>query len=346
YSPKESLYGGNKRMDTNTLEVLIYKALSVAEEVTFSWQGGEPTLMGLPFYEKVIELERSYQKKGQRIMNTLQTNGILLDESWAIFLKKNSFLVGLSMDGPSDIHNEYRVTKNGEPTHHIVLSKLRLLQKYDVDFNVLTVVTDKNSRKPEALFRYFQDLGVRYMQFIPCLERDKEGKIASFSVDPTNYGRFLVGMFDRWYNNGKPEYYVREYEEWLIGYAYGVNPCMFSPYCQGSLVIEHNGDIYPCDFFVEPRWLLGNIKENSLEEIYDSDLYKSFSKRKNDVDERCKNCRWLELCWGGCPKFRIDKSGMEIKYSYFCPSYQRFFEHSDRYFRNLLQRFSGSGRIS
>jgi len=328
-------------MSIETLEILISRALEIAGEVTFSWQGGEPTLMGLSSYERVTELQKKYKKNGQKITNTFQTNGILLDESWAEFFKKNSFLVGLSMDGPYNIHDEYRVTKNGDPTHHLVLRKIKLLQRYNVEFNILAVVTDKNSKKPEALFKYFQDLGVKYMQFIPCLEKDKNG-IAPFSVDPNSYGNFLCSMFDRWYNKGTPSCYIREYEEWLIAYAYRVNPCMFSPYCQGALVIEHNGDIYPCDFFVEPKWLLGNIKRDSLEDTLSSKLYKDFKERKQNLDNRCKNCKWLRLCWGGCPKFRIDKRGKEINYSYFCLSYQKFFEHSDRYFKNLVQGLKGS----
>ena len=344
YSPKENLYQDkHKRMSIETLEVMVSKALETSENITFSWQGGEPTLMGLSFYKKAVEFQNRY-RKNQNINNTFQTNGILLDESWAIFLRENNFLVGLSMDGPYNLHDEYRVTKDGKPTHHIVLSKLKLLQEYGVEFNVLVVVNDKNSKKPEALFKYFRELGVKYLQFIPCLEKDKDGRVASFSVDPANYGRFLCSMFDKWYNSGNPECYIREYEEWLISYAYGVNPCMFSPYCQGALVIEYNGDIYPCDFFVEPEWLLGNIKENSLEEVFNSELYKRFSERKHNVDEKCKNCKWLNLCWGGCPKFRIDKNGKELKYSYFCTSYQRFFEHSDRYFKYLVQRFRGPGQ--
>ncbi|MBC7321228.1 anaerobic sulfatase maturase [bacterium] len=338
YSPKENLYQETyKRMDLDVLEIMIKKVLEIGENITFCWQGGEPTLMGLPFYKMVIKYQEKYRKDGQRINNAFQTNGILIDEEWAEFFKENNFLVGLSIDGPSNLHDEYRLTKDGKPTHHIVLSKLKLLQRYKVDFNILTVVNDKNSKKPEALFRYFRELGVEYMQFIPCLEKDKDGKIAGFSVDPVSYGNFLCIMFDKWYNNGKPECYIREYEEWLIAYAYGVNPCMFKPYCEGALVIEYNGDVYPCDFFVEPEWYLGNIREDSLEDIYNGGLYRRFSERKHIVDERCLKCKWLNLCWGGCPKFRIDKKGKHINYSYYCSSYQKFFNYADKYFKSLLR---------
>lgn len=338
YSPKESLYQDkHKRMSLDILEVTIKKALDIAKNVTFAWQGGEPTLMGLPFYKKAVEFQERYRKEDQSINNAFQTNGILLDEDWAIFFRENNFLVGLSMDGPSSLHDEYRVTKDGKPTHHLVLSKLKLLQEYQVSFNILTVVNDKNSRKPEALFKYFRELKIEYMQFIPCLERDKDGKIASFSVDPNSYGNFLCIMFDRWYNNGKPECYIREYEEWLIAYAYGVNPCMFKPYCEGALVIEYNGDIYPCDFFVEPEWLLGNIKEVTLEEVINTETYKRFRERKHTLDERCTRCKFLELCWGGCPKFRINKRGEYTNYSYYCNSYQKFFTYADRYFKSLIK---------
>jgi len=338
YSPKENLYQDkDKRMSSDILEITVKKALDIAENITFCWQGGEPTLMGLPFYKRVVELQKRYKKDDQSISNAFQTNGVLLNEDWALFFRENNFLVGLSVDGPSSVHDEYRITKDGKPTHHLVLSKLKLLQGYNVAFNILTVVNDKNSKKPESLFKYFRELGVEYMQFIPCLEKGREGKIASFSVDPNSYGNFLCTMFDKWYNNGKPECYIREYEEWLIAYAYGINPCMFKPYCEGALVIEYNGDIYPCDFFVEPEWFLGNIKKVSLEEVLNSEPYRKFKERKHMVDERCIKCKFLNLCWGGCPKFRINKKGEAINYSYYCNSYQRFFAYADRYFKSLIK---------
>jgi len=340
YTPKQKLYEGKRRMSIKTLERMIAQFLGIGSpEAWLSWQGGEPTLMGLDFYLKAIELENHYKKKGQRVYNTFQTNGLLLDERWAEFLRDNNFLVGISIDGPAKFHNAYRMTKQGKPTYSLVLEKIKLLQQYGVEFNTLTVVTDKNGKEPEVLFNFFRDQGINYMQFIPCLEVNKKGDgLAPFSVDANTYGDFLCRMFDKWYNNGTPFCYIRDYEEWFIGYVYGVHPsCAFAPYGGGALVVEHNGDVYPCDFFVTPQWLLGNINNVSLEHILSSDLYQKFRLRKQDLDECCLGCRWLKFCWGGCCKFRLNEKAQPIKHSYYCSAYQRFFEYSHDKFVRLKE---------
>lgn len=340
YLSKQELYPGKRRMSIKLLKRLISQSLAIADEVWICWQGGEPALMGLDFYLKVVEIEEHYRKRGQRVYNAFQTNGLLLNERWAMFFRDNSFLVGISIDGPAEIHDSYRVTPQGKPTHGLVLEKIKLLQKYNVQFNTLTVLTDKNGDKAQILFKFFQDLGINYMQFIPCLElNEKKDGLADFSLDAGTYADFLCTMFDKWYNNGEPFCYIREYEEWLIKYIYGVHPsCAFTPSCTGALVIEYNGDVYPCDFFVEPRWLLGNINEVSLGYILNnSNLYREFKLRKKDLDKRCLNCPWLKFCWGGCCKFRWNERGKPIKYSYYCSSYQRFFKYSYDKFIHLKE---------
>jgi len=269
-------------MSIKILERIIARFLDIAgPEAWLCWQGGEPTLMGLDFYLRAVEFEKHYKKKGQRVYNALQTNGLLLDKKWAEFLRDNNFLLGISIDGPAKFHDAYRITKGGEPTHLLIMEKIKLLQRYNVQFNALAVLTDKNGREPEALFEFFQDTGINYMQFIPCLEVNERGDgLASFSINPDIYGDFLCRMFDKWYNDGAPFCYVRDYEEWFIDYVHGTHPsCTFTPYCGGSLVVEYNGNVYPCDFFVQPQWLLGSINQTSLSNLLNGDLYRKFKLR-------------------------------------------------------------------
>lgn len=340
YASKQKLYQGSRRMNRDTLKKMIIQCLDITEkEVWFCWQGGEPTLMGLDFYREAIEIEEKYRRKEQKVYNTFQTNGLLLDESWANFLETNNFLVGISLDGPSQFHNIYRVDRYGNPTHALVLEKIKLLQAHEVQFNVLAVVTDKNSQHPEVVFDFFQGIRVNYMQFIPCLEIDKRNGLTSFSVDPDSYGNFLRHIFDRWYNDGNPSSYVREYEEWLVAYVYGNHPsCIFGRYCNGAPVIEYNGDVYPCDYFVSPHWLLGNINSVSLERILNTKLYQRFRMKKQNFDKRCLNCRWLSLCWGGCPKFRLNEKGEHAKHSYYCSAYKDFHNYSYDKFTYLANK--------
>lgn len=341
YTPKKKLFPGKRRMSIRILERMIAQFLDIAgSEAWLCWQGGEPTLMGLDFFLRAVELEKHYKKKGQRVHNSFQTNGMLLDEKWAKFLRDNNFLLGISIDGPAKFHNAYRLGKGGEPTHSLVMKKIRLLQRHNVQFNLLTVLTDKNGKEPETLFEFFQDMDMNYMQFIPCLEVNERGDgLASFSIDPDIYGDFLCRMFNKWYNNGAPFCYIRDYEEWFIGHVYGTHPsCAFTPYCGGSLVVEHNGNVYPCDFFVQPQWLLGNINQTPLSHLLSGSLYREFRLRKQKLDKRCLNCKWLRSCWGGCYKFRLDEKGEFIKHSCYCSAYQLFFEYSYDKFARLKQR--------
>ena len=350
YTPKKRLFPGKTRMSIKILERMIAQFLDVASsEAWLSWQGGEPTLMGLDFYLRAIEFEKRYKKKEQRVYNAFQTNSLLLDEKWAKFFRDNNFLVGVSIDGPAKFHDIYRLTKGGEPTHSLVMEKIKLLQQYNVQFNALTVLTDKNGKEPETLFEFFQDKGINYMQFIPCLEANQgRDGLASFSINPDIYGDFLCRMFDKWYDNGAPFCYIREYEEWFIGYVYGTHPsCAFTPYCGGSLVVEYNGNVYPCDFFVQPQWLLGNINQTPLSHLLSGDLYQEFRLRKQNLDKQCLNCKWLKSCWGGCYKFRLNEKGRFIKRNYYCPAYRRFFGYSyDKFARlkaNLIKSRGKTG---
>lgn len=342
YMPKQELYPGKTRMDYDTLELLIRDYLAMSgSSPTLCWQGGEPTLMGLDFYKRVAELEKQYMRDDQRINHAFQTNGILLDEKWAEFLASENYLVGLSIDGRRRLHDIYRKDRKGNGTHDKVERTVKLFQQYGVEFNVLTVVNDQNVKKPEALFNYFMDLGIYYMQFIPCLEVIN-GQIAPFSAPIKEYGEFLCRIFDKWYNMGNPACYIRDFDEMLVYYSTNRHPsCTNSPFCNSTIVIEHNGDVYPCDFFVEPEWKLGNIKEKSLADMILSDKYKSFRASKQDIDEECLSCEYLNMCWGGCKKLRWNEYGERIKHSYYCQAYKQFYKYSEKYFKQLAATIKG-----
>lgn len=341
YMPKQQLYPGITRMNAETLEQMIAQYLDVAGPVaTLAWQGGEPTLMGLDFYKTAVALEQQYKKDGQQVNNAFQTNSILLDDDWAEFFAENNFLIGISMDGRARFHDIYRKDRGGNPTHDKVLRAVRLLERHGVEFNILTVVNDVNAKKPEALFNYFFDMGIRYMQFIPCLETDEHGNIAPFSVSPDDYGEFLCRMFDKWYNMGQPECYIRDFDELMIYYVTGRHPsCTCSPFCNSTVVVEYNGDIYPCDFFVEPQWYLGNINDKPLKELLLSDKYEAFRNGKQPIADECQNCEYLSMCWGGCRKFYQSECGVTQHRTYYCDAYKRFYKYSQSRFERLAAKW-------
>jgi len=320
-------------MSEQTLERVISQYLKIGNDyVSIGFQGGEPTLMGLEFFEKVVHLIHKYKRPSQQVVLALQTNGMLLDTEWAAFLKKNNFLVGLSIDGPASAHDCYRTRYDGSPTHEVVARNMAMLREQGVEFNTLTVVSKSNVHRAAEIFDYLQSNGSGYMQFIPCVEKDREsadGSIAAFSPTPGEYADFLCTIFDKWIGDGMPSCYVRFFDEMLISYVNYRSPsCYFAPYCVANLVVEHNGDIFPCDFFVEPDWYLGNINTKTMEEIAANPKLQRFILRKNEIDSRCRTCKWLPLCWGDCCKYRLTQEGRSSQYTYFCESYRHFFEYS------------------
>ncbi len=319
-------------------------------EITISWQGGEPTLMGLDFFRRSIEIQRRYIKSNMRIRNTFQTNGVLLDDEWCEFLHKHNFLVGLSLDGPQKNHDVYRKDKQGNPTFERVIQGARLLRKYKVDFNVLTAVHAANVRYPLEVYCYLRDeAGAQYIQFIPIVEIDKNkggGNVQSASVrsvDAKLYGRFLITIFDEWIRHDVGRIFVQSFDV-ALGNWVGVpsSLCIFSPECGLAPVMEHNGDVYVCDHFVEEKYLLGNISHIPLIEIIASDRLRKFGRDKQDrLPHYCRNCEVLFACNGECPKNRFlqTKDG-EAGLNYLCQGYKAFFYHIDRPMRimaNLLK---------
>jgi uncharacterized protein len=336
---KDRLYPGDRfHMSDDLMEQYIRQTIEAhrTPEVVIAWQGGEPTLMGLDFFRRSVEAEKKYQKNGTVIQNTLQTNGTLLDDEWCEFLRENRFLVGLSMDGPREMHDRYRVDKAGRPTFGRVANAVRLMQKHKVDFNILCTVNAANGDRPLEVYHFFRDeLGAEYLQFIPVVERVSERgfqegeEVTDRSVGPEQYGRFLVDIFDEWVRRDVGRMFIQQFDGTLMAWLRGHSSlCIFQRTCGEGVALEHNGDVYSCDHFVEPGYLLGNMNDKPLIDLVDSDAQFRFGQRKADLNRQCRECLVRFACNGDCPKHRFAKSeDGEQGLSYLCPGLKIFFEH-------------------
>lgn len=346
YREKSELFPGSPahRMGLAVLEEMMRTFMEGSgREVSIGWQGGEPTLMGLPFFEKAVEFEERYGK-GRVVGNGIQTNGLLLDEQWARFFSRYKFLVGLSIDGPAHVHDHYRVNASGGGSWERVSRSARLLLDAGVAVNALTVVNDYSARFPDEIYDHHRAAGLDFMQFIPCVEPGPAGTTgaAAFSAGAEAYGQFLCRIFDRWrrdFKGGSPTSYVRYFESLLFLYA-GLAPpeCTLLDECGSYLVVEHNGDVYACDFFVEPAWRLGNIKEDDLSDMLNSARQGDFGRIKADLPPECAACPWIDRCRGGCTKDRMRVAG-DGGSNHFCGAYKIFFEHADSELRHLADEW-------
>jgi len=316
------------------------------KRVTFAWQGGEPTLMGLDFFRKAVEYQRKYALPDMRVENAFQTNGTLLDDDWCIFFKENNFLVGLSIDGPPELHNKYRKDKGGKDTSIDVLRGLALLKKHTVEFNILCAVHAANVEQPLEVYQYFRDkLDGEYIQFIPIVERDNKtgfqtgNKIRNRSVTGKKYGAFLKIIFDEWVSNDVGTVFVQIFDE-ALGKWFG-SPgglCVFEKTCGLGLVIEHNGDLFSCDHFVEPKHKLGNINETDMIDMVTSHKQFKFGMQKRDsLPQFCLDCDVRFACNGGCPKNRVKHTPNGVYgLNYLCEGYLAFFKHIDEPMRIMV----------
>jgi uncharacterized protein len=325
-----------------------YIASQPGRVVNFSWQGGEPTLLGVDFFRKAVALQQKHAH-GKRIENGLQTNGLLLDDSWCDFLAQNRFLVGLSIDGPRELHDFYRLDKGGAPSFDKVMRSIGFLKKHGVDFNTLTVVQRNNSCRPLEVYRFLKEAGSGFMQFIPIVERIAEppgsdgmalvspdskvpARVSEFSVEPLQYGKFLCSIFDEWVRNDVGKIYVQLFDVSLAAWV-GMEPalCVFQQTCGSAPVIEHNGDIYSCDHYVYPENRLGNLAALSLETLANSPQQIRFGQDKLERLPRCcSECAVRFACNGECPKHRfVEAPDGEERLNYFCPAYKLFFTHID-----------------
>jgi uncharacterized protein len=321
------------KMSEKVLESMISQYLSYRfSESIFGWQGGEPTLAGLDFFKKAVSLQQEYGESGQVVGNALQTNGILIDEEWAKFLHQYRFLVGLSLDGPKGVHDRYRRTRGGKSVWKKVMRAAELFQRYNVQFNILCVVSRANVNRIEEVYNFFLDHNFNHIQFIPALETDEKGNKATFSINPNQYGKFLCSLFDLWKRNPN-QASIRFFDAILSYYlGYPKGECTLEKDCAEYLLVEHNGDVYPCDFFVQEKYKVGNILQTSLANLKQKRA-RSFEKRKHTLSENCKTCNWLELCYGGCIKDRVFEANSHPEKTYFCDAYKHFFDHAAHWFQ-------------
>lgn len=321
------------KMPLDTLETIVCKVLEFADgSATFSFQGGEPTLCGLEFFRKLVVYQKKYNSKDVAVMNCIQTNGVLLDESWAEFLKTNNFLVGLSLDGPKELHDKYRKDAHGNGTYSTVIKKARLLEKYDVDFNILFVVTKASVEKPGKLYSFFQRNNFKYLQFIPCIDPIAEKRGAhGYSLLPVDFTQFLKKFFDRWSEDilSGTDVSIRYFNN-LVRIILGQEPetCSMRGTCSCQFVFEADGSCYPCDFYVTDEWRLGNIHEMSIMELFETDTCRSFLKESTAVVQDCIRCKWHRLCKNGCRRDREDSLNITPAKNYFCRAYTDFLSYA------------------
>ncbi len=335
-----------RRMPREVLEAFIRDTIAAqadSPEVTFSWQGGEPALAGLEFFREVVALQARHAPAGMRVENALQTNGTLLDAEWAAFLARHRFLVGISLDGPARLHDPLRRDARGRPTHARTLRGLQHLRRAGAEFNTLTVVHSLNWRHGVEVYRFLRRIGARHMQFIPLVERlrpdgalagppaaEPEAAPAPWTAPPGGFGEFLCKVFDEWLAHDVGAVFVQLFEEHVAALA-GAPPrlCVFAADCAGTPMLEADGSLYSCDHYGYPAWRLGNIRETPIGELARSRRQRAFGRAKREpLPERCRGCKFLAACAGGCPKHRVVRVPSGTPENYLCPSYQRFFAHT------------------
>lgn len=333
YTDKADRY--RQSMDDGLLEHFIrdYIAMQPTDDVVFTWHGGEPTLLSLDFFRKATHWQRQYAG-GKHIYNSLQTNGTLLNEEWCQFLKQEGWLVGISIDGPEALHDAYRKSHGGGKTHQQVVRTIKMLQEYNVEWNAMAVVNDQNADHPQEFYQFFKELGCKYLQFTPIVERSADGTIEPYSVKAEQWGRFLCGVFDEWVKQDVGRLFVQLFDATLanwIGRQPGV--CTMAETCGTALVMEQNGDIYSCDHFVAPSYYLGNIRHHTLVEMAFGTKQQDFGlQKKKGLSSQCKACQYLFACHGECPKNR-DVNGN----NYLCKGYEMFFRHCTPYMDYMRQ---------
>lgn len=333
-------------------------AANDVDTVNFCWHGGEPLLAGMEFYERALFYQEKY-RGDKKIENTLQTNGLLLNDLWARFFKQNNFLLGVSLDGPEDIHDAYRRDAGGRPTFSRVMRGIECLKRAGTDFNTLSVVNDKCAGRGKEVYNFFKSIGSNFMQFLPAVEfisqeelrqfggrgrilspEDSErGALSPWSTDPIAFGQYMCDIFDEWRISDIGEYYVQLFDVTLANW-HGEQPslCAYSKSCGDGLAVEHNGDVYSCDHFVYPEYKLGNIMESSMGEMYRSPRQFNFGvSKRNGLPDSCLNCEYYRLCNGGCPKHRFRSSEEELMKNYLCDGYKLFFEHTAPYMQRMSE---------
>ncbi len=331
------------QMSEETLEILAEKALRYAtRDCTFGFQGGEPTLRGLDFFRKAVELQKKYNVRGVHISNAIQTNGLLIDDEWAEFLRENRFLVGLSLDGSKDVHDLNRIDSEGRGTYSRVLHAAQLLTAHRVDFNVLTVVTGRTADSITKIYNFFRRSGLLYQQYIPCLDPLGEVRgLSPYSLTPEKYAKFLKTLFDLWYRDIKARnfIYIRYFEN-LVGMLMGRAPetCTLWGHCAVQNVVESDGSVYPCDFYCLDEWRMGNIREDDFDTLRTSDAAKRFLEESAAEGEECASCPYFAVCRGGCRRDCEPLAPGAARRNYFCPAFREFFDYAMPRLKELARR--------
>ena len=342
YLKKRDLYPQVRsfRMAEDLLERYIVQHIAACpkELIFFAWHGGEPTVLGLGYFRKVVELQRKHRPDGRRILNGIQTNGTLLNEEWCRFFAAEGFRVGLSLDGPRDLHDDYRVSHDGKATHQQVMRSLRLLQRHRIPCDVLCVVHADNVRHPTAVYRFFKEIGVHFLQFLPLVMRQADGAATPETVPAEAYGQFLCTIFHEWIRQDVGGIGVQNFDEALrpfLGMEHAL--CVFRETCGDVVVVEHNGDFFSCDHFVDQEHYVGNIRERTLVEMLESPVQREFGRKKRDaLPQFCRECDVLPMCNGGCPKDRFLRTPQgEEGLNYLCAGLKGFFTYSRPDLRRL-----------
>jgi uncharacterized protein len=373
---KEQLYPDESYLMTEEMQERYIRQLlesSAGEQVEIAWQGGEPTLRGIDFFRRAVALANRYRKPHQRILHTIQTNGTLIDDEWAAFFKENGYLVGLSIDGPRDMHDAFRVTKRGKGSFDDVIRGWNTLRRHGVDVNVLCTVHSANAAHPLEVYRFFRDeLGAEYIQLIPIVERATPETLAAANrgwgghrgkdrplyrqegdlvtdrtVTGDAFGRFLIAIFDEWVQRDVGRVFVTTFDVALGSWFGQHNSCVVSPTCGRALALEHNGDVYSCDHFVEPDYLLGNIADTHLAALVSSEQQRRFGDAKFEaLPKYCRECPVLFACYGECPRNRfLQTPDGEDNLNWLCSGYKSFFSHISPYMRRMVELLQG-GRFA
>ena len=362
YLEKQHLYAneGRQMLSDELLERFIreYIESQTTPEVLFTWHGGEPLVRPLAFYEKVVRLQQRYAR-GRRIANSLQTNGTLINDDWARFFHDQGWLIGVSLDGPEAYHDAFRRTRGGGPSFRNVIRGIDILNRHAVEWNALAVANRLNGDHPLSFYRFFKNIGCRYIQVTPVVERlahhddgrqlaslVDEGQLAPFSIRPKQWGNFLCTIFDEWVRHDVSMFFINIFDATLANWV-GVAPglCTMAKHCGHAGVMEHNGDVYSCDHFVFPEYKLGNIHEQSLVEMMYSERQRRFGRAKADsLPTQCRECQWLNACHGECPRNRfIHTANGEPSLNYLCEGYRQYFSHVAPYM-DVMKRLLGEKR--
>jgi uncharacterized protein len=330
YMGRQGLTQPHPRMSDAVLERLIarYMRSRQAESYTFSWQGGEPALVGLDFFKRVVELQMRYALPGSVVCNGFQTNGTLITDELAAFLARYKFLFGVSLDGPAHLHDFYRKTRGGRATHASVLEGIERLRKHGVEYNILALVNDRTVKQPREIYGYFKNRGLFHQQYVPCVEFDAAGRLLPYSVTAHQWGDFLCEIFDRWIREDVRRVSVRLFDSILEYLVSGKrNSCAMGTDCRQYLVVEYDGSVYPCDFFVRDDLSLGNVMNGTFRGFLESPVYRGFGLEKSNYGDECRSCPWLAYCQGDCQKFR-PSIGARPSRSALCEGWKAFYAHA------------------